>query len=430
MPPSGVSVADEIDAFLDGGGNGGDEIDAFLDASPMRDAVSSFGTPPPNDNFEVGGRSQPVMGRPTFAPGIVDPGEGVNVTRALLTNQPTQGFTEGVIRAAPAAIGSMVGGAAGAGIGSIPLAGLGGAAGESARQGLVNINAARTGGPFTAPGEVLTRVGAEGAANALGQGVGLGIGAAASAARPAFNKLGAQVMRVGAGVPEKYGEAVMRNPGMLLDAPTPEAASQAYKSFEAKTGLTGLMDQIRLTGKAPSEGELEKALFEVAARARNGVSSSPQELYHASQAASNLNSMGKLGNPRYATLKAAISEAKGVVDDALEAVIPEYKQLRSDYFASKTAQQFSSYLPLNQNTSPNVLRGVTAATTAGAGLMSGNPAALAALPLVSPKFYGTGLKAAAVAGQIPVQIPQAIYRVGTSAGGSALADAYMRQPAR
>lgn len=393
----------------------------------FKDAPASFGTAPSDPNYEVAGRSQPAQGRPTFAPEIVQPQEGANLTRALLTNEPTQGFTEGMVRSAPATVGGMVGAAGGAGLASIPGAALGGAAGESLRQAAVQGYAAKTGGEFTPTGDVLSRVGIEGAAQGVGQGVGLGIGAAAKAIRPTVNKLGAQIMRVGAGVPEKYGEAAMRNPSMLLDAPSMADASAGYKAFEAKTGLRGLGDAVKTQGRFPSEGELEQQLFEVAARARNGVPSTPQELYHASQAASSLKQMGKLGNPRYATLEAAINEAKGAVDDVLESIIPEYKTLRSDYFAAKAGEQFSSFLPLNRNTSPNVLRAVAAGTTAAAGTMAGNPASIAALPLISPRFYGTALKGAALAGRVPSTIPQAVYRVGASRAGSALENAYLQQ---
>lgn len=402
----------------------------YASAEPMRDAPAdsqpSGNTPPPDSNFEVAGRYPAPGSTPSYAPPTVAPQPGMDLTRALFTNEPTQGMGEAFVRGIPAAVGGLVGGVAGAGAATIPLAGLGGMAGESARQGIAQAYAGATNRPFTPPSEVMKDIGIQGASQAGGQAIGLGIGTAAKAARPLVNKIGAQVMRVGAGIPERAGEMAMRNPSMLLDAPSPEAASAAYKTFEATNGITGLGDAVKSAGRFPSEGELEKQLFEVAARARNGVASTPKELYHASQAASSLNQMGKLGNPRYAMLRSAISEAKGAVDDALEAAIPGYGALRGDYAASKAAGEFSSLLPLNKNTSPNVLRGVTAASAAGAGLMAGQPMALAALPLISPKFYGTALKGAAIAGKVPTTV----YRVGTQAGagasGSALADYYGR----
>lgn len=374
---------------------------------------------------------------------------------ALLTNLPTQGIKQDLVRGLPAAGGGLMGAVSGAvtgatmgaGLGTVALpivgtvggaalggvlggiagAGIGGAAGEATRQAVSQGTAAafpEANYPISSGREVLRDVGIAGATQAAGEAGGQLIGAGLKAARPLLNKVGAQVMRVGAGIPEKAGEMAMRDPSMLLNAPSKEVASEGYKAFERYTGLTGLGDQVKTMGKFPSEGELEKQLFEVAARARNGVQSTAQELYHASQAASSLNQLGKMGNPRYAMLKSAIGEAKGMVDDALEAILPEYKNIRADYAASKAAGEFSSLLPLNKNTSPNVLRGVTAASAAGAGLMAGQPAALAALPLISPKFYGTALKGAAVAGKVPAPVYRVIGKATAGAGGSALADAY------
>jgi hypothetical protein len=379
----------------------------------------------------------PTEQAPSQARPAADAGE------ALLTNLPAEGFKQNLIRGLPAALGSVPGVVAGAALGTAIMpgpgtviggilgAGLGGATGEATRQAVAQGTAAafpEQNYPIQKPGQVLRDVAIQGASQAAGEAGGQLIGAAAKAARPTINKLGAQAMRVGAGIPEKAGDAVMRNPSLLLDAPSKEVASGGYKAFERYTGLSGLGDQVKLTGKFPSEGELEKHLFEVAARAKNGVSSTPQELYLASQAASSLNQLGKMGNPRYAMLKGAIGEAKNVVDDALEAALPEYKNLRSDYAASKIAGEFSSAFPLNKNTSPNVLRGVTAASGAAAGLAAGHPAALAALPLVSPMVYGGAVRTAALAGKVPA----GVYRVGaaalTGAAGSSLADAYARQP--
>ena len=359
-------------------------------------------------------------------------GQAKDLGEALLTNKPTQGMGQAIVRGLPAALGGFVGGIGGVlggPAGVIGGAALGGAAGESARQGVSQIAAGafpEAGYPVQVPGQVLRDVGLQGASQGAGQAAGMAIGAGLKAARPLVNKLGAQVMRVGAGIPEKAGEAAMRNPSMIIDAPSRGVASEGYKAFERYTGLKGLGDMVKTTGKFPAESELEQNLFEAAKKAVSGTAT-PQELYIASQSASSLNQIAKMGNPRYAMLKSAISQAKGVVDDALEAALPEYKNLRADYAAAKAADEFSSFLPLNKNTTPNVLRGVTAATTAAAGTMAGSPIALAALPLVSPKFYGTALKAAAVVGKVPAGVYQMTAQAGSGAAGSSLSDAYNRQ---
>jgi len=380
--------------------------------------------PPADPNFEVAQKTAPAgaYGMSASNIPIAPDSPGVDVRRALLTNEPTQGFSESLIRSAPAAIGGAIGATAGAGLGSVPLAGLGGAAGESLRQSAVQGYAGMTGRAFTTPGQVIKNVAIEGAAQSVGQGIGLGAGAAATAARPYVNKLGAQVMRVGSGIPEKQGLAAMQNPSMLLDAPSKEVAAEGYKAFERYTGLSGLDDIVRTRGKFPTESQLEDLLFDAATKVSQ-KRADPQELYLASQAASNLKQMAKLGNPRYATLEKAINEAKATVDDALQQVYPEYANLRSDYFGAKTREAFGNILPQNKNTSPNVLRAVTAATTAAAGTIAGSPAAMAALPLISPAFYGTVLRGAALAGKIPA----GTYQLPARSSAGALAEAYMRQ---
>lgn len=138
-------------------------------------------------------------------------------------------------------------------------------------------------------------------------------------------------------------------------------------------------------------------------------------------------------NAELAAVKQELSQAVAKLDEFIEPQLPEIGGLRQAFRDSKIAEEFSNWLPLNRNSSPNVLRSVLAtreaAIGAGAalGLGGGSPLGLAALPLISPKFYGTALKGAALVGKIP----GTVYRVGTQAGagatGSALQEAYLRQ---
>lgn len=400
--------------------------DAVVDAQPSGQA------PPPNEAFEIQGRSQPAMGAVPFYSPPVDPtySPQFSPTRALLTNDPTRGFGEDVLRGAPAMLGGMVGMAAAAptGPGSIAAAGLGGAAGEGVRQSAAQLYAGATGRPYTAPGDVMKGMAIQGGLQGAGQGLAVG----AAALRPTVNRLGSQVMRVGAGIPEKAGFQAMRNPSMLLDALPVEDAGKAYRTFEGYSGLKGLDALAGERAKAWTAGELYETALQTANKVRAGQAVTAQELYTASQAQNQLSRLAKFGNPDAAAMlgSGSLDDAGRVADRALEGIFPEYAGLRGDYAAAKTAQQFDSWLPLNKNTSPNVLRGVTAATTAAAGVMAGQPGALAALPLVSPKFYGTALKGAALAGKIPA----GVYRVGAQstagAAGSALEQAYLQRAPR
>lgn len=401
-------------------------------AVPERGLVDAVAEPPPNPNYEVPGMSRPFTGA---TPSYVPPDTTGTETNPLLTNAPTN-LAGNLMRGSLAAGGFQAGATAGIPLAAaaapvlgpfaavVPVAtgALGAFGVEMARQNAVQMKEAIGGQDVTPASEAVSRAGIEAGSQAVGGGAAMGVGAVASAARPLVNKLGAQMIRVGSGVPEKYGMAAMRNPSSLLNAPSMEAAQGAYQTFEKTTGLRGLGDAVKGMGRFPSEGELENVLFKAAKRAAEGASD-PQELYIASQAASSLKQMAKMGNPRYATLQSAIDQAKSTVDDALTKFYPEYGNLRQGYFDAKMAEQFSSVLPLNQNTSPNVLRGVTAATAAGAGVMAGSPAAVAALPLISPRFYGTALKTAAVAGKIPA----GVYKMGSGAGSGALAEAYAQR---
>ena len=407
----------------------------------MRDAPADFQPsgqePTSNPSFEVAGRYNTQGATPSYAPPPSPGGaSGFSPTRALLTNEPTQGFAEDVVRGIPATVGGLAGTLAGAGVASIPGAALGGMGGEGIRQSAVGLYATAQGKDAPTAGQVMTNMGIQGAMQGGGQAVGLGIGAAAKAARPIVNKLGAQVMRVGAGIPEKAGEMAMRNPSVLLDAPSKAAAKAGYTTFEANTGLKGLDELAGARAKPWSAGELYEFALQTANKIKSGAQIPPQELYTASQAQNQLSRLAKFGNPDAAAMLGSnsLQEAGQLADDALQLVHPEYAGLRTNYAQAKTAGEFSSWLPLNKNQSPNVLRSALAGREAVAGAVAlggigtGNPVGLAALPLISPRFYGTVLKGAALAGKVPTAIYRVGMQAGAGAGGSALADAYMRQP--
>lgn len=145
----------------------------------MKDAVAkpSGNTPPPNSSFEVEGRYNTQGATPSYAPpSTLDDGSGFSATRALLTNDPTQGIAEDFVRGAPAAIGGIVGTGAGMGVASLPLAGLGAAGGEGLRQAAVGLTAIAQGKDAPTTGQVLKNMGAQGVTGAAGQGVGMAAG--------------------------------------------------------------------------------------------------------------------------------------------------------------------------------------------------------------------------------------------------------------
>lgn len=413
--------------------------------------------PPPNPAFEVRGRSQSALGAyPSYAP-PADPtyqGSNISPTRALLTNDPTSGVAEDLLRGVPATLGGIVGAATTipSGPGSIAGAALGGAGGEGLRQGAAQIYAGATGRPFTPPSQVLSGMAIQGGL----QGVGQTIPVAAAAAAPTARRIGAQAIRIGSGVPTKIAEAALRDPDMLLRArPASEVGKEIGDYLGSRTvtesvtdPLTGAVSQVTrpgglkynveglqelIPGKfVPSTADKFDLLNGAMGKLRSG-NLGVQEALVARQQTSKMLSTPNWQNPELAAAKTEIGKALEELDAFIEPQLPEMGGLRQAYRDSKVAEEFSNWLPLNRNSSPNVLRSVLAtreaAIGAGAalGMGVGSPAALLALPAISPKFYGTAIKGAALAGKIPAGVYQSGSRLGAGTAGSALEQAYLQR---
>ena len=103
------------------------------------------------------------------------------------------------------------------------------------------------------------------------------------------------------------------------------------------------------------------------------------------------------------------------LDDYIESSLPEWGQVRNTYADAMTAEEFASWLPLNKNLSPNVLR-----SWAGLGMIAHGARNREILPIlmaggVSPRVWGGVIRAGATA-------PQAVRSVGV--GGARLAGQY------
>lgn len=428
--------------FQDEGG-GFDDLGFMAEA--LKDAPTDFqpsgNAPPPNPSFEVSGRYATPGATPTWNPMSTTPQPGFDPARALLTNEPTQGFSEDFVRGIPATVGGLLGGAAGLAGGaaaaipslglsipagaaaSIGLAGLGGVAGESARQGIAQAYAGMTGREYTPPGGVLKSIGTQGAMQAAGQGAGLGIGAAARMAKPYAVKIGAQGMRALAGIPEKAGAAALRDPEILMRAAPLEEAGEAYA--KSIGGLeSGAKASRETLGKSYFSGEAIANKFDEMAPALADGSMDTQTMLALRQRT--MKAIEDLPfNQR--DLRRVLADNISKLDEVLEVRLPKWGGARGGYRESKIAEEFTSALPLNKNLSPNVLRTTAAIAGAAKGLAEGRPYLAIGLPMISPMTYGVGIKGMALAGRVPATV----YRVGAAssagAGGSALQDAYLRQ---
>lgn len=260
-----------------------------------------------------------------------------------------------------------------------------------------------------------------------GQFLGRALQAGARAAGPTLRRLGAQALRVGPGVQEKYGGAVLRDPTILTNPVTKADVSQAYSQFEKSAGLVS-PKTIRLqSGKIlESSGDAEKIVDAVYSRLASGAGVAEQDLYTASQAASYLKNQAKFGDPKQLANLSNLATAKTAFDNALELATaggPSYAAARTAAFREKAAGEFSSFYPLNKNLSPNVLRSVGATGAAAAGAVSGNYGALGIPFLISPRAAGAAIKTTYRVGQAVGAVGPA----GTRLGAQSLADAYMNQ---
>lgn len=380
---------------------------------------------------------------------------------ALLTNLPTRGFGQDLARGGPATVGALIGGVAGSALGPLGTVGgaaLGGMAGEAVRQGVSNLTAAafpEQNYPIASPRQVIGDTISQGVSQGAGAALGLGIGAAASALRPGANKIGAQVIRIGSGVPTEVGEAALRDPSMLLRAkpaaetgakigeylggaqaveravdPLTGAVSEVAKPRGLKYNVKGLQEL--MPGKfLASTGDKFNLVNDAMTKLGHGELGL-QEALVVRQQASKMLSTPNFQNAELAAVKQEIAQALGQLDEFIEPQLPEMGGLRQAYRDSKVAEEFSNWLPLNRNSSPNVLRSVLATreaamgAAAAIGVGGGSPIGLAALPLISPKFYGTAIKGAALLGKVPTSVYRVAPQAAAGARSSSIADFYGR----
>lgn len=355
-------------------------------------------------------------------------GQARSADRALLTNEPTQGFGEAMLRSAPATAGGMMGGLIGApaGFTSVPGAALGAAGGEGLRQSAVQLRNLATGQEMASPGQVAGNMGIQGALSGLGAVGGNLTTMIAKKAGPAIVKGASQLSRAASGMPEQTGAAIVRDPGMIARAKPIAEAGRLYREGVGDAANGSLEAGRAVFGKTYPGPEAAVNTFDEMRPVLDAAK--PEELLGMRQTLSDT----LQDTPRTAPkLRMMLSERLAVLDDMLESRLPDWGGAKQAWRDSKVAEEAGSWLPLNKNLSPNALRTTAAVSIAASKAAEGNLLGLAALPFISPKVWSVGLRGLGYAGQAANAIPPAVYRVGTQAAsgatGSALADAYMRQ---
>ena len=333
------------------------------------------------------------------------------------------GLVSHVLNAAVPVAGGRLGAAAGGLVGGPPGAIAGAALGGAGARGWQKVGEYASGAknPLDdTAGKNAWDIGSAGLAQAAGEGLAQG----ALKLAPAAQKLGAQLLKAGPAIPEKYGAAALRNPKAVFGAVSPDEAGVAYDAFEAKTGLKGLRQQEWEAGGSNGAKDLEGLVLKAGRKVELGETVSPQELYTASQAANRLRQMAKFGEPAAKDLAGSANVLKGkqLVEDALQDVHPEYQALRQANFNAQAKQAFSSVLPLNKNQSPNALRTVLAgreAMMAAAGALAGQKegghpviGAMLGPALISPLAAGLAIRGASALAPVAVPAVSAATRLG------------------
>lgn len=354
---------------------------------------------------------------------------GIGAAKGFMRKgEPTKGAAEaiggfigryGPQVAGATALGAMAAGppgaAAGLGRGLVVAGaeGLGAGGAELAAQ----LAARGLGGPKVDAGEA----GRAGALGAIGAGVVKGVGAAGRFAAPfvvpKIKETGAALLRAFPNIKMGRGAHVLDDLSILFRGQEPEVISEAYEAFER---VNNLASPVAIAARNP--GKLKKFtfnnLFEMmndtvrkVNRVRSGepgaVMPSKQELYFASRVSNTLERAmeGASGaGPSEAAkqglalgIKGTVEQAGKIVDDALEASLPEYQFLRKAAAESQTRRAFNPLLPQNADFSPNVLRTGAAIAAATKGLSKGNVAPVGFLGAISPLAVGGALRAAHLA---------------------------------
>lgn len=260
-------------------------------------------------------------------------------------------------------------------------------------QGADSPQAALAGGMKKAADFLIPQNEAQAAIAIGGEAFGPAIPSIAKSLRPAIAKAGARLMRATAGVPEKYGAAVLNNPDILTKAETREVASQVYKS--AIGSLKGAADYLQSkTGKLlMKSGSAEDLVNDVAGKFASQAQPSLQEVLAARQANEFLLTAAKFGNPEQRANLRNLMEFKKMADDYLESGLPGFKDASRGYFEANAKEAFSTLLPQNKNLSPNVLRSLGGLAMLSSGAWMNAPYMMVAAIPFSPKAIGVGIRA-------------------------------------
>lgn len=312
MPGLDSLSDDELEAVASG------NLDGLSDAA--LEVVASYSPEPQKPSPILAGIGETMFGvaAPLFR-------SDVSPKRALLTNEPTSGITEDVIRGLPATGGAIIGAAGGAGLGSIPLAAVGGAGGEGLRQTMVQSYANLQNKPMTPAGEVFGRMGGQGLAQGLGQGLGVGVNYAIQGAKAGFPVLA----KISANVDENLGQAATKDLDLLGRAPSEAEVTTAYDKFHRASGTVSRKEAIAASDDPFDTVSRAMGTMRDAYNKLRGKTLSFQEAVEASQAARIIRDMKSRGVEIAQEVSGAADNLKGLFDDFIEKGIGPRTEIQS-----------------------------------------------------------------------------------------------------
>lgn len=287
-------------------------------------------------------------------------------------------------------VGGVVGGIAGGGFASIPLAGIGAAGGEGYRIAL-----GRQLGMDVPPTGIqpLKRIGKEALTSAIGQTLGLGVGKTASGAGKLLAPIGKKVvdsLSAATGVPTQGFKALIEKPSRLLTS-----GQQNIKHVGQKIGeIIESTIQKDMTPDVAAKSLVDRAFQtpgasrtvakKVALKMAEGKPVTDTEVAMANRAINTV-----INNTTDDGTKALLRGQKSVFQDYLADKLPTLKELNNEYSTLKSVSAFRSLGRLNKS-----------GKTSRLGMMFLLAAAKHPLiALTSPAVVGTGVAAAATAGK-------------------------------
>lgn len=291
--------------------------------------------------------------------------------------EESAGSEKGLIRRAAEAVidspalpiaGGVAGALAGGGLGSVPLAGLGGAAGESFRQ--LGARSLGMDAP-TSSGEAVKKIGIEGATQAFGQAAGSFVAAPAlKAAGKVLKKPAEQIFQVLTKLKPEDAATLFKNPKSMLPGEM-NKASKAWRAAAEKIGIA--VDDISPEMIEILKGDGRAKVFDTYAKILAGETVTAKEAQIAKQALDSVvmpvaKTVRK--NPQVATL----NKIRQTFTDRISQESPEMAVANKAYGIAATGQKFKSLLPRNTTGDPAYFRSsLLPVILGGPSLSQGDP---------------------------------------------------------